>query len=252
MAHRGEAARAGRVVTEVCVDSAAGARAAAQGGADRIELCAVLDVGGVTPSAGLLEACVDQLPTHVLVRPRPGNFGYRDDEIRVMAKDVEGAVDQGAAGVVIGALTADGAVDLDAMRRLLGAAGDLPVTFHRAFDVTADPLRALDDLLDLGIARLLTSGGRPTAVLGAQLIAELVRRAGDELVVMAGSGITAENVAGVIAATGVREVHFSARPPLVLASSIGQPMGTMDRPASPPTTADRVRAVAAAATSPGP
>src|ERR1700712_3387387 len=156
--------------TEVCVESAGGARAAAHGGADRIELCAALELGGLTPSAGLLEAVVDIIPTHVLIRPRAGDFVYDKYEIRVMAKDIEHAIDKGAVSVVIGALTADGDVDLPAMTRLLNAAENVPVTFHRAFDSTRDPLAALDDLMELGIDRLLTSGGRPTAEEGLTLL----------------------------------------------------------------------------------
>ena len=197
--------------TEVCVASTAGARVAALGGADRIELCAALELGGITPSAGLIEATVDLIDTHVLIRPRAGDFVYGKDEIRVMAKDVEHAIDKGAVSVVIGALTADGDIDLPAMTRLLNAAGDVPVTFHRAFDSTRDPLAALDDLLELGIDRLLTSGARPTAAEGVEAIAEYVRRCGDDLMILAGSGITPDNAARIVATTGVQEIHFSAR-----------------------------------------
>ena len=196
--------------TEVCVESARGARAAAQGGADRIELCAALEIGGITPSAGMLEAVVDIIPTHVLIRPRGGDFCYDKYEIRVMAKDIEHAIDRGAESVAVGALTDDGDIDLPAMVRLLGAAADLPVTFHRAFDSVRDPLAALDDLMELGVDRLLTSGGRPTVTEGAEAIAEFVRRCGDELTVMPGGGITPENAAALVLSTGTREIHFSA------------------------------------------
>jgi copper homeostasis protein len=199
------------VLTEVCVDSPAGARAAAQGGADRIELCAALELGGITPSAGLLEAVVDTIPTHVLIRPRAGSFVYDKYEIRVMAKDIEHAIDHGAESVVIGALTDDGNVDLDAMVRLIGAAAEVPVTFHRAFDEVRDPLAALDDLLELGIDRLLTSGGCASAVEGIDLISELVNRCGDDLSVMLGGGVLPENASALVRSTGVREIHFSAR-----------------------------------------
>ena len=199
------------VLTEVCVESVAGARAAARGGADRIELCAALELGGITPSAGTLEAVADLIPTHVLIRCRGGDFVYDLDEIRVMAKDVELAIDRGAVSVVVGALTAEGTVDLPAMTRLLGSAGDVPVTFHRAFDSVRDPLAALDDLLELGVARLLTSGGAPTAGEGAGLITELVRRSDPELTVLPGGGVTPQNAAALIIVTGAREIHFSAR-----------------------------------------
>lgn len=197
--------------TEVCVDSAAGARAAALGGGDRIELCAALELGGITPSAGLLEAVVDLLPTHVLIRPRGGDFCYDKYEIRVMVKDVEHAIDRGAESVVIGALTDDGEIDQAAMVRLLGAAGDTPVTFHRAFDSVQDPLAALDELMELGVDRLLTSGGRPTAMQGSAEIAEFVRRGGDDLCILPGGGITPANAADLVRCTRAREIHFSAR-----------------------------------------
>ncbi len=206
------------VLTEVCVQSSAGARAAAHGGADRIELCAALELGGITPSAGMLEAVVDVIPTHVLIRPRPGDFCYDSSEIRVMAKDIEHAIDRGALSVVFGALTADGRIDLPAMVRLLGAAGETPVTFHRAFDSAADPWAALDDLMELGVDRLLTSGGAPTAPEGRDNIAEFVRRSSNELTVMPGGGITAESAAALVLLTGVQEIHFSARGPLGSAS----------------------------------
>lgn len=199
------------VVTEVCVDSVAGAHVAARGGGDRIELCAALEIGGITPSAGMLEAVVDVIPTHVLIRCRGGDFTCDRSEIRVMAKDVELAIDRGATSVVVGALTDGGDVDLPAMTRLLGSAGDVPVTFHRAFDSVRDPLAALDDLLELGITRLLTSGAAATAIQGASLIAELVRRSGPELTVLPGGGVTPQNAAALLVATGADELHFSAR-----------------------------------------
>lgn len=199
------------VVTEVCVESVTGAHAAAKGGADRIELCAALELGGLTPSAGLLEAVTDLIPTHVLIRCRGGDFSYDQSDIRVMAKDVELAIDRGAESVVIGALTDSGDIDLSAMVRLLGAAGEVPVTFHRAFDSVRDPLAALDDLLELGVDRLLTSGAAVTAVHGTELIAELVRRSGSDLSVMPGGGVTPLNAVPLLLATGARELHFSAR-----------------------------------------
>ncbi len=231
--------------TEVCVDSTAGAVAAARGGADRIELCAALEIGGITPSAGLLESVVDVMPTHVLIRPRGGDFHYDKYEIRVMAKDIEHAIDRGAESVVVGALTLAGDVDLSAMVRLLGAAGDTPVTFHRAFDSVRDPLAALDDLMEMGVDRLLTSGGRPTAAEGVETIAEFVRRCGDELSVMPGSGITPQNAASIALSTGAREMHFSARSLAPTAPNrVG--VGPLDDGARYLTDVERVRATVAA------
>ena len=215
------------ILTEVCVESVAGAQAAARGGGDRIELCAALEIGGITPSAGMLEAVTDLIPTHVLIRCRGGDFCYDSSEIRVMAKDIELAIDRGAASVVVGALTGDGGVDLEAMSRLLGAAGDVPVTFHRAFDSVQDPLAALDDLLELGIDRLLTSGCAPSATQGAELIAELVRRSGSDLTILPGGGVSPENAARLITSTGARELHFSARTAVPTAPPAVQ-VGPMD------------------------
>lgn len=230
------------ILTEVCTESAAGARAAVQGGADRIELCAALELGGITPSAGLIEAVVDVIGTHVLIRPRGGDFRYDTHEIRVMAKDIEYAIDRGAESVVIGALTPAGDVDLPAMVRLLGAAGDAPVTFHRAFDSARDPLTALDDLMELGVNRLLTSGGRPTAAQGIQQIAEFVRRCGDDLCILAGSGIGPTNVRQIVEATGVHEIHFSARVPVQASTENAVAVGPMDSGPRLETSADLVRA----------
>lgn len=242
-------AAVGAVVTEVCVESTAGARAAALGGADRVELCAALELGGITPSAGLLEAVVDVIPTHVLIRPRGGGFCYSSGEIRVMAKDVEHAIGRGAESVVLGALTENGGIDLPAMVRLLGAAGDAPVTFHRAFDSVRDPMAALDDLIELGVDRLLTSGGRPTAVEGIDVIAEFVLRCGDELRVMPGSGITPENAATVIVGTGAREIHFSARRRLTDRAEPTVQVGPSDGGPRFETSLDQVRATVAAVVS---
>lgn len=234
------------IVTEVCVDSTAGARAATQGGADRIELCAALEIGGITPSTGLLESVVDIIPTHVLIRPRGGDFRYDRYEIRVMAKDIEHAIDRGAESVVVGALTDTGDIDLPAMVRLLGAAADIPVTFHRAFDSVRDPLAALDELMDLGIDRLLTSGGRPTAAQGMELIAEFVRRGGDDLTVIPGGGIAPENAASIAISTGAREIHFSARSIAANSAPNVVGVGRFDDGPRYVTDVDRVRATVAA------
>lgn len=199
---------------EVCVDSVDGAAAAAAGGAQRVELCADLHAGGTTPSAGTIEAALDTLPglrVHVLIRPRPGDFTYSPAEVDVMCRDVDAVRRAGAHGVVVGALTRAGDLALDVIGALVDAAGDLDLTFHRAFDLARDPRGALDEIAGLGIGRLLTSGQQASAEAGAGLIAELVGRAGDRLSVMPGGGVTPSNVGALLAATGVREVHFSAR-----------------------------------------
>lgn len=201
------------MLTEVCVDSVSGARAAWHGGAHRIELCAALEIGGLTPSEGLQEqaAAAITLPVHVLVRPRQGDFCYDVGEIATMQTDIARAVARGCAAVVTGALTAEGTVDRDATARLIDAAGGRPVTYHRAFDLVEDQCAALDVLIELGVFRVLTSGGSRTAADGARRLADLVRHAADGIIVLAGAGITPTNAATVVRAAGVREIHFSAR-----------------------------------------
>ncbi|MFD0507953.1 copper homeostasis protein CutC [Streptomyces chiangmaiensis] len=182
-----------RIRYEVCVDSAAGARVAQDAGAHRVELCSALFVGGVTPSAGLIEATVAAAPAigvHVLIRPRGGDFIYDDDEIRIMVRDIETAAALGAHGTVIGALTAEGDIDTPTVRRMLTAAGGLSVTFHRAFDMARDQFAALKEVVALGVHRVLTSGGESTALEGAPRLAELIRAADNRVVIMPGGGST--------------------------------------------------------------
>ena len=194
---------------ESCVDSSEAAVASAAGGAGRVELCASLDVGGTTPSPALVERCVAALdiPVFAMVRPRGGTFVYSRDEAEVMARDIQAMAQAGAHGVVFGALTPDGRIDLALMRRLVELARPLPITCHKAIDAARDLPDALDALLALGVDRVLTSGGAPTAAEGAAAIAALVRQSGDALVVMAGGNVRADNVAALVRATGVREVH---------------------------------------------
>jgi copper homeostasis protein len=198
---------------EVCVDGVAGAVAAQEAGADRVELCAALFEGGLTPSLGTVErtlARVGRLRVHPIIRPRGGDFCYDEDEVAVMARDIDLVRAAGVPGVVIGALTPDGVVDVPVVRRLLAAAAGLSVTFHRAFDLAADPFAALEVLIGLGIDRVLTSGQEASALEGAPLIAELVRAAGDRITIMAGAGVNQRTIARIVAGTGVSEVHFSA------------------------------------------
>ena len=163
----------------------------------------------MTPSAGLIAAVWDRIdiPLFVLVRPRPGDFLYTEDELDVMRRDIEQVQALGVDGVALGALTTDGDVDVERLRSLVELARPMSVTFHRAFDMVRDRGAAADALMELGIDRVLTSGGAPTAAEGSDAIASLVQRVGDRLVVMAGGSITASNVGELVAATGVREVH---------------------------------------------
>ena len=198
---------------EICIDSVASARAALGGGADRIELCANLPEGGTTPSAGMIRAVRSAFPggLMVIIRPRGYDFLYSEDELEVMLHDVRMARELGADGVVIGCLTADGRVDAERCQRLLDATGPMDITFHRAFDMTRDLGEATEDILALGIKRILTSGGKPDVSAGMATIAELVRQSAGRASIMPGGGVTPENLAEIVSATGVHEIHLSAR-----------------------------------------
>lgn len=197
---------------EVCVDTIAGALAAVRGGAGRIELCASLSEGGLTPSSGLMRAAAAlPVPCYAMIRPRSGLFHFSEIETEIMLADIAAARQAGLAGVVLGAQAADGGLDLALLRHLLAAAQGMGATLHRVIDVTPDPLLALAQAKDLGFERVLTSGGQPRAGDGLPLIARMVEQAGSRLSVMPGSGVTVDNVAHVLAATGAHEVHASCR-----------------------------------------
>jgi copper homeostasis protein len=204
------------ILFEICVDSVEAAVAAQEGGGDRVELCADLLEGGTTPSAGTVQLAIEALriPVNVIIRPRGGDFCYSDAEFAVMRRDVEMAKAWGASGVVIGILRPDGTVDVERTRALVEAARPLSVTFHRAFDVTRDPFEALETLIGLGINRVLTSGQEPSVLEGLDLVADLVKRAGDQIIVMPGGGITERNIAKIAAGCGAREFHFAALGPV--------------------------------------
>lgn len=189
---------------------------------DRMELCAALSTGGVTPSRALVEAAVDTgVPVHVLVRPREGGFAYDDAERDLIVADCAHAIRLGAAGVVVGSVV-DGSVDADLVRRVREVVGDAEITFHRAFDTFGDLPAALEALADLGVARVLTSGGASAAADATGALGALVRRAAGRIQVMAGGGVTSGNVRD-IAATGVDAVHASAKRTVIetLAVSLG-------------------------------
>lgn len=194
---------------EVCLDSAESAQAAADGGADRVELCAGLVEGGTTPSAGMIATTRQRIDIglQVMIRPRGGDFCYSPAEVDCMLRDIEMARDLGADGVVCGVLLPDGTVDRPLTARLIEAAQPLGLTFHRAFDMTHEPFAALEALIELGVERVLTSGQESSALEGLDLITELVERAGDRIVVMPGCGITPRNLGRILAATGAREAH---------------------------------------------
>lgn len=220
---------------EIAADSLGSALAAQQGGAGRVELCGGLAEGGLTPSQGVAAVARERLriPLHVLVRPRSGDFVYGKAEIEAMCRDIEAFARIGCDGVVTGVLDADGRIDVEAMAVLRDAAGPMTLTFHRAFDLTRDPLQALDAAIELGCARVLTSGMRERAIDGAARIAELVGRAGKRLQVMPGGGIDEYCIGRLRSRTGAREFHASLRSPLAppprsprLAPLFGRPMQT--------------------------
>lgn len=203
---------------EVCCASLDEAREAQAGGAVRIELCSALGAGGITPSAGTIEAVSHAadltIDVNVLIRAREGSFLYTPDEVGIMVRDIELCRRTGAHGVVIGALTADGEVDMAACRRMVEAAEGMSVTFHRAFDVCRDPYGALEQIIALGCDRLLTSGQEATAEAGAPLIARLVEQAAGRITVMPGAGIRPSNIAAIAQATHAAEFHSTARGPV--------------------------------------
>ncbi|ABS01602.1 CutC family protein [Kineococcus radiotolerans SRS30216 = ATCC BAA-149] len=238
---------------EICLDDVEGAVVAEECGAARVEVCAALPEGGTTPSAGLLTAVlqrVRRLEVSVLVRPRAGDFAYSPAEVDVQLADIAAvrALPAPAGvrlGVVVGPLRPDGNVDTDVLARLVAAAGDLPVTFHKAFDTLPDLPRALETLVDAGVARVLTSGGAPTAAEGADVLADLVARADGRLEVVAGGGVRADHVAALVARTGVPAVHLRAQEPVPAAAA---PSATAVRYDAPrlATAPGPVRAVVAA------
>ncbi len=203
----------GMVLLEVCVDSVEAAGAAQEGGAGRVELCADLLEGGITPSSGTISLARERLtiPIHVLIRPRGGDFCYSESEFEVMKRDIEQAKSMGADAIVSGVLQPDGTIDVTRTRALIDLARPLSFTFHRAFDMAREPQAALETLIDLGVERLLTSGQEASAWEGSDLIAELVRQARGRIIVMAGGGINGRNAGRIIAQSGVTELHASAR-----------------------------------------
>jgi copper homeostasis protein len=197
------------LLLEISVESLADAVAAERGGANRIELCEYLAVGGVTPSDELMRRTrkAVRIPIFSMIRPRDENFEYSLSELAQMRREIETAKECGMNGVVLGILKPDRTVDVDRTRELIECAKPLPVTFHRAFDETPDLHAALEDVMSTGAKRILTSGGKPNAAQGAQVLADLVTAAGSRITILPGGGINASNLAEVARTTQVREFH---------------------------------------------
>jgi copper homeostasis protein len=199
---------------EVCIDSVQSAINAQLAGADRVELCDNLFEGGTTPSAGMIKQVKQKAPNielFVIIRPRGGDFLYSEEEIQVMLADIEFAKQLGVNGIVSGCLLKNGEIDIETTNRLIKASGDLPFTFHRAFDMCNNPKEALEQLINLGAKRILTSGLKQTAPDGQQTITELVKQANDRITILVGSGVKPENIGQLVTETKANEFHFSGR-----------------------------------------
>ena len=198
------------MIFEACVNSAISAIEAQKGGADRVELCENLHDGGTTPSAGTIRFARKNLHIglFVMIRPRGGDFLYSEDEFEIMEEDIRMAKELGADGVVFGILRPDGSIDLQRMKILVDLARPMGITCHRAFDMTADPFQAMEELIGLGVDRILTSGQQPTAPQGALLIKELITKSAGRIIIMPGSGVKEHNAAALIESTGAKEIHI--------------------------------------------
>lgn len=203
---------------EICANSVESCLAAQEGGADRVELCAGIPEGGTTPSYGeikLARKLLTKTKLHVIIRPRGGDFLYTPLELERMEEDIRICRELGVDGVVFGCLTEEGEIDREVNRRLVELARPMSVTFHRAFDRTADPMKALEDIISLGCNRILTSGQQPKAIDGINLLAQLEKKLKEyplpPIQLLAGSGVNEENIRQIFDATGIHEYHFSAR-----------------------------------------
>lgn len=201
------------LVVEICTDSVESATIAEAAGAGRIELCSALTEGGVTPSAGLIEAVRREtnIRLHVLIRPRSGDFLYNDTEFSVMRRDIDTAGECGADGIVTGILRSDGSIDIERTALLAEYASPMALTFHRAFDLCRDPKKGLEDIIAAGATRILTSGQAKNAIEGASLIRSMISDAAGRIIIMPGGGIDEYNIAMLANSTGAAEYHLSGR-----------------------------------------
>lgn len=234
---------------EICTNSVESSLAAEAGGANRVELCAGIPEGGTTPSYGEISMARKHLniKVQVIIRPRGGDFFYSPLEIETMIKDIELCKELKVDGVVFGCLNADGSIDMPAMKQLMDAAKGLSVTFHRAFDVCKDPSAALEQIIDLGCDRILTSGQEKNAELGIPLLKSINEQAAGRIIILAGCGVNEQNIKKIADQTGITEFHFSARevvPSLMTFRRERVPMGgavNIDEFSRPVTTKKRVK-----------
>lgn len=201
-----------RLIVEAVIDSVEAAITAQEGGADRVELCANLLEGGTTPSAGTVQLARGKIDIdmNVMIRPRGGDFCYSDVEFQVMKLNVEITKKLGANGVVFGILNQDGSVDKERTGMLVELARPMSVTFHRAFDMSRDPYEAMEDLIELGVDRILTSGQEPSVLEGLDLITDLIQKAADRIIIMPGAGVTERNIKRIVQQSGAKEIHIYA------------------------------------------
>jgi copper homeostasis protein len=200
-------------IIEIATTDFTTTKSAVEGGADRIELCTALSEGGITPSYGLVKQCREAFDVALfpIIRPRAGDFLYTVEEFGLMRKDILLCKNAGCDGVVIGLLNKDGSIDVLRTAQMVELAYPLDVTFHRAFDRCKDPFKAMEQLVEIGCQRILTSGQQPTAPEGADLIAQLVKQADDRIIIMPGSGVRAENIKMIAGKTGAVEFHSSLK-----------------------------------------
>ena len=220
-------------MVEVCANGVESCIAAQEGGADRVELCAGIPEGGTTPSYGEIKVARRVLTTtrlHVIIRPRGGDFLYSDLELERMAADIAVCRELGVDGVVFGCLNADGTIDVEKNRYLMECSHGMSVTMHRAFDRAVNPEQALEDVIAIGFDRILTSGQQPKAIQGAELLAQLNRQAAGRIILMAGSGVTEQNIRELCEKTGLHEFHFSGRESRPSAMQYVNPSLYMGRP----------------------
>ena len=217
------------VSLEICIDSIHSAIEAQKGGAIRVELCDNLFEGGTTPSAGCIQLVRQNIDIdlNVIIRPRGGDFLYSSLEYEMMKQDIQLAKQLGVNGVVIGLLNSDGTIDRKRTAELIKLARPMTVTFHRAFDVAKDPFEAMEQLIDLGVDRILTSGQENTALEGIDLITDLVKKAGDRIIIMPGGEINVRNIKKIVNRTKAKECHLSAREPVASKMEFRRPYVSM-------------------------